>query len=88
MYYYLFVGAFRMLIFFFFVVKGAVTGSKGGNYENPSHDRLVYVTTCLVGHQVEVHLKNGSTYSGVFHATNTEKDFGMFYCIFCWKNVF
>ncbi|XP_014500982.1 polyadenylate-binding protein-interacting protein 3 [Vigna radiata var. radiata] len=56
---------------------GAVTGSKGGNYENPSHDRLVYVTTCLVGHQVEVHLKNGSTYSGVFHATNTEKDFGI-----------
>ncbi|XP_047175974.1 polyadenylate-binding protein-interacting protein 3-like isoform X2 [Vigna umbellata] len=56
---------------------GAVTGSKGGNYDNPSHDRLVYVTTCLIGHQVEVHLKNGSTYTGIFHATNTEKDFGI-----------
>ena len=52
-----------------------MTGSKG--YESPSRDRLVYVTTCLIGHQVEVQVKNGSIYSGVFHATN-EKDFGMF----------
>lgn len=57
-------------------------GSKGGNCESPSHDRLVYLTTCLIGHQVEVQVKNGSTYSGVFHATNTDKDFGMFCCSF------
>jgi len=55
-----------------------VTGSKGGSYESPSRDRLVYLTTCLIGHQVEVQVKNGSIYSGIFHATNTEKDFGMF----------
>ncbi|KAK7335854.1 hypothetical protein VNO80_27946 [Phaseolus coccineus] len=56
---------------------GVLTGSKGGNCESPSHDRLVYLTTCLIGHQVEVQVKNGSTYSGVFHATNTDKDFGI-----------
>ncbi|CAJ1955489.1 unnamed protein product [Sphenostylis stenocarpa] len=56
---------------------GAVTGSKGASYESPSHDRLVYITTCLIGHQVEVQVKNGSTYSGIFHATNTDKDFGI-----------
>jgi len=59
-----------------------VTGSKGGSYESPSRDRLVYLTTCLIGHQVEVQVKNGSIYSGIFHATNTEKDFGMF-CYVC-----
>lgn len=57
---------------------GAVTSSKGGSYESPSRDRLVYLTTCLIGQQVEVQVKNGSIYSGIFHATNTEKDFGMF----------
>ncbi|MED6112913.1 Polyadenylate-binding protein-interacting protein 3 [Stylosanthes scabra] len=56
---------------------GAVTGSKGGSYESPSHDRLVYVTTCLIGHQVEVQVKNGSMYSGIFHATNADNDFGI-----------
>ncbi|KAK7261657.1 hypothetical protein RIF29_27973 [Crotalaria pallida] len=56
---------------------GAVTGSKGVSYESPSHDRLVYITTCLIGHQVEVQVKNGSIYSGIFHATNADKDFGI-----------
>ncbi|XP_057455412.1 polyadenylate-binding protein-interacting protein 3-like isoform X2 [Lotus japonicus] len=56
---------------------GAVTGSEGSSYESPSHDRLVYITTCLIGHQVEVQVNNGSIYSGIFHATNTDKDFGI-----------
>ncbi|KAL2332243.1 hypothetical protein Fmac_019824 [Flemingia macrophylla] len=59
------------------VVTGAVTGSKGGSFESPSRDRIVYVTTCLIGHQVEVQVKNGSIYSGIFHATNADKDFGI-----------
>lgn len=62
---------------------GAVTGSKGGSYESPSRDRLVYLTTCLIGHQVEVQVKNGSIYSGIFHATNTEKDFGIILKMAC-----
>ncbi|KAE9600414.1 hypothetical protein Lal_00045506 [Lupinus albus] len=56
---------------------GAVTGSKGGSYESPSHDRLVYIATCLIGHLVEVQVKNGSVYSGIFHSTNADKDFGI-----------
>ncbi|CAL0322093.1 unnamed protein product [Lupinus luteus] len=56
---------------------GAVTGSKGGSYESPSLDRLVYIATCLIGHLVEVQVKNGSVYSGIFHATNADKDFGI-----------
>ncbi|KAM2993709.1 hypothetical protein FF2_045774 [Malus domestica] len=53
------------------------TGNKSGNSESPSRDRLVYMTTCLIGHNVEVQVKNGSVYSGIFHATNAEKDFGI-----------
>ncbi|CAA7035630.1 unnamed protein product [Microthlaspi erraticum] len=45
--------------------------------ERPSRDRLVYLTTCKIGHLVEVHLKNGSVYSGIFHAADVEKDFGI-----------
>ncbi|KAJ7963228.1 polyadenylate-binding protein-interacting protein 3-like [Quillaja saponaria] len=53
------------------------TSSKAGSYQSPSRDRLVYVTTNLIGHQVEVQVINGSTYSGIFHATNADKDFGI-----------
>ncbi|KAI4329137.1 hypothetical protein L6164_021433 [Bauhinia variegata] len=56
---------------------GAVTGTKGGSYESPSHDRLVFLTTCMIGQLVEVQVKNGSIYSGIFHAANADKDFGV-----------
>lgn len=59
---------------------GAMAGGKAGSYGSPSRDRVIYVITCLIGHHVEVQVKDGSIYSGIFHATNTEKDFGMF----CW----
>ncbi|XWS16189.1 hypothetical protein CRYUN_Cryun34aG0063700 [Craigia yunnanensis] len=56
---------------------GALPRGKTGGYESSSHDRLVYLTTCLIGHLVEVHVKNGSIYTGIFHATDAEKDFGI-----------
>ncbi|KAI7728328.1 hypothetical protein M8C21_001806 [Ambrosia artemisiifolia] len=55
---------------------GVQTGNKGG-IDSPSHDRLVYLTTCLIGHQVEVQVIDGSLFTGIFHATNAEKDFGI-----------
>ncbi|KAM2205491.1 hypothetical protein EV2_025556 [Malus domestica] len=54
-----------------------LTSRKSGNSESPSRDRLVYMTTCLIGHNVEVQVENGSVYSGIFHATNAERDFGI-----------
>ncbi|XP_062103843.1 polyadenylate-binding protein-interacting protein 4-like [Humulus lupulus] len=54
----------------------SMTWSKTGGHGSPSHDRLVYITTCFVGQHVDVHVKNGSIYSGIFHAAN-EKDFGI-----------
>ncbi|KAK3024479.1 hypothetical protein RJ639_043796 [Escallonia herrerae] len=53
------------------------SGNRGGGYESPLHERLVYLTTCLIGHHVEVQVIDGSVYSGIFHATNAEKDFGI-----------
>ncbi|KAL5700541.1 Polyadenylate-binding protein-interacting protein 3 [Ranunculus cassubicifolius] len=60
-----------------FTNPGPRIGNKAGGSESPSRDRLLYMTTCLIGHPVEVQVKNGSTYSGIFHATNADKDFGI-----------
>lgn len=60
------------------VGAGVPAGSNDGDYGSPSLERLVYLTTCLIGHRVEVQVTDGSVYSGIFHTTNAEKDFGMF----------
>uniref|UniRef100_A0A5B7ASW3 Putative polyadenylate-binding protein-interacting protein 4 isoform X1 n=1 Tax=Davidia involucrata TaxID=16924 RepID=A0A5B7ASW3_DAVIN len=62
---------------------GVLSGSKGGVYESPSRERLVYITTCLIGHHVEVQMKNGFVYSGIFHATDAERDFGIILKMAC-----
>lgn len=62
---------------------GAFPGGKTGGCESSAHDRLVYMTTCLIGHPVEVQVKNGSIYTGIFHASDAEKDFGMVF-YFLW----
>nr|GMC75989.1 polyadenylate-binding protein-interacting protein 3-like isoform X1 [Ipomoea batatas] len=48
---------------------------KGGGFESSPRDRLFYVTACLIGHQVEVQVLDGSVFSGILHATNADKDF-------------
>ncbi|KAK4427380.1 PHD finger protein ALFIN-LIKE 5 [Sesamum alatum] len=50
--------------------------SFGRVIESQSRDRLIYATTCLIGHPVEVQVLDGSVFSGIFHATNAE-DFGI-----------
>lgn len=52
-------------------------GGKTGGTINPSRDRLIYVISYLLGLRVEVHVRNGSIISGIFHATNAEKDFAI-----------
>ncbi|PPR94124.1 hypothetical protein GOBAR_AA26544 [Gossypium barbadense] len=56
---------------------GALAAGKTVGNEIFSRDRLVYLTTCLIGHPVEVHVKSGSIYTGIFHATDAENDFGI-----------
>ncbi|KAI3900405.1 hypothetical protein MKW92_028251 [Papaver armeniacum] len=56
---------------------GILNGSIGGGLEGPSRDRLIYLAACLIGHRVEVQVKNGSIFSGILHAMNAENDFGI-----------
>lgn len=70
---------------------GSANGVKAGRLTSSSRDRLIYVLTCFVGHRVEVHVKNGSIISGIFHATNADGDFGTYpylvYACMYWKCV-
>lgn len=56
------------------VDAGAEIGD--GGKETLNH-HLVYLTACLIGQFVEVLLKSGSIYSGVFHTANAEKGYGI-----------
>ncbi|XP_057504703.1 polyadenylate-binding protein-interacting protein 4-like isoform X3 [Actinidia eriantha] len=47
------------------------------DYGSPSRERLVYLTRRLIGHTVEVQVSNGSLFSGIFHSTIAEEDFGI-----------
>lgn len=60
--------------------SGGFTNSENGiklGHGSHSRDRLIYVLTQLIGHHVDVHVNNGSIISGIFHATNPDKDFGV-----------
>ncbi|KAL9238612.1 hypothetical protein vseg_013008 [Gypsophila vaccaria] len=57
--------------------SGITSISRGVSSESLPRDRLVYLTTCLIGLHVEVQVKSGSIYSGIFHATNADTDFGI-----------
>ncbi|XP_074285185.1 polyadenylate-binding protein-interacting protein 3-like [Silene latifolia] len=59
------------------VGAGIPSINKDSGPESSSRDRLVYLTTCLIGHHVDVQVKNGSVYTGIFHATNADKNFGI-----------
>lgn len=58
------------------VKPAASTGSKE-DLDSSSRDRLIYVSTCLIGLPVEVRVRNGSILTGIFHSANCEKDFGV-----------
>ncbi|XP_038706883.1 polyadenylate-binding protein-interacting protein 3-like isoform X1 [Tripterygium wilfordii] len=67
---------------------GAPAGGRVGNFEGHSHDRLVYMTTCLIGQPVQVQLKDGSIYSGIFHAglvhpSTADREFGVILKMAC-----
>lgn len=57
--------------------EGTVSGSRGRVPERTLNDRLLLITMLLIGQPVEVQVKNGSIYSGIFHTANTEKDYGV-----------
>ncbi|KAI3988299.1 hypothetical protein MKX01_012088 [Papaver californicum] len=41
------------------------------------NDALLFTTMCIIGLEVEVQVKNGSVYSGIFHTASAENDYGV-----------
>ncbi|RZC50692.1 hypothetical protein C5167_019115 [Papaver somniferum] len=41
------------------------------------NDALLFTTMCIIGFEVEVQVKDGSVYSGIFHTASVEKDYGV-----------
>ncbi|XP_031478440.1 uncharacterized protein LOC116249330 [Nymphaea colorata] len=48
-----------------------------GGILSPSNDALIYTTMCVVGLPVEVQVKDGSIYAGIFHTACIERDYGV-----------
>lgn len=42
-------------------------------------DALLFTTMCIIGLPVDVHIKDGSIYTGIFHTVCVEDDYGRFY---------
>ncbi|KAH1239521.1 Polyadenylate-binding protein-interacting protein 4 [Glycine max] len=40
-------------------------------------EALLFTTMCIVGHPVDVHVKDGSVYSGIFHTASVHADYGI-----------
>ncbi|XP_024006325.1 polyadenylate-binding protein-interacting protein 3 isoform X2 [Eutrema salsugineum] len=64
-------------------LKNTENGREAGSVDSPYRDLFVYLTTCKIGHHVEVHLKNGSVYSGIFHSTDVKNNFGIILKMAC-----
>ncbi|TYJ38816.1 hypothetical protein E1A91_A04G019600v1 [Gossypium mustelinum] len=41
------------------------------------NEALLFATISIIGLQVDVHLKDGSVYSGIFHTASVEKEYGI-----------
>lgn len=40
-------------------------------------DALLFTTMCIIGMSVDVHARDGSVYSGIFHTASVDNDYGL-----------
>ncbi|GLT59389.1 hypothetical protein SLA2020_322100 [Shorea laevis] len=58
--------------------QGRVEKESTASTSSPSStESLLFATLCLIGLPVDVHVKDGSVYSGVFHTASVEKGYGI-----------
>lgn len=50
------------------------------NNSSSLSEALLFATMCIIGLPVDVYVKDGSVYSGIFYTASVEKDYGM--CFF------
>lgn len=43
-----------------------------------SFDALLFTTMCMIGLPVEVQVKDGSVYSGIFHTASVDGEYGVY----------
>lgn len=48
------------------------------------NEALLFATICIIGMPVDVHVRDGSVYSGTFHTASVDKEYGeVFLFFFC-----
>lgn len=50
-------------------------------------EAMLFATMCIIGLPVDVHVKDGSVYSGIFYTASVEKDYGEFFYFFIYFEV-
>jgi len=58
-------------------LSNSLTALPNDSYMGQMHDRLVYATAHIIGQRVQVRVANGQIYEGLFHAANTDFEFGV-----------
>ena len=52
--------------------------TEDGPLSSSLSDALLFATMCIIGLPVDVHVKDGSVYSGIFHTASVENEYGVF----------
>ncbi|KAF7112255.1 hypothetical protein RHSIM_RhsimUnG0251100 [Rhododendron simsii] len=52
-------------------------GQESSAVPSSLNDALLFTTMCIIGLPVDVHVKDGSIYSGIFHTACVENDYGI-----------
>lgn len=47
--------------------------------ESSLSEALLFAIMCIIGLPVDVHVRDGSVYSGIFYTASVDKDFGEFF---------
>lgn len=57
--------------------RNRVVSDDGSSVSGSLSEALLFTTLCIIGLPVEVQVKDGSVYCGIFHTACTEKDYGI-----------
>lgn len=50
--------------------------------ESSLNEDMLFATMCMIGFPVDVHIRDGSIYSGTFHTASFDKEYGGFSSLF------
>lgn len=59
--------------------KGGFLAPEENGVDATLSDALLFTTMCIIGLPVDVYVKDGSVYSGIFHTACVDDDYGEFF---------